>query len=84
MPAHVTSLSVNQTVTGSTAFGELVLYRGDLPSAPNASSISYHAGVSRANNGILELSQDGSGTFKVYNNSTGTVHFILDVSGYFQ
>ena len=84
LPAAATSLSVNQTVTGSTASGELVLYRGDLPSAPDTSSISYHAGVSRANNGILELAQDGSGTFKVYNRSTGMVHFILDVSGYFQ
>ena len=84
LPADATSLSVNQTITGSTSSGELVLYRGDLPSAPNTSSISYHPAESRANNGLLELSQDGSGTFKVYNNSTGMVHFILDVSGYFQ
>ena len=27
---------------------------------------------------------DGSGTFRVWNNSTGPAHFILDVNGYFQ
>lgn len=84
LPAPATSLSVNQTVTGATAFGELVLFRADLPSVPNTSSISFHIEGSRANNGILELARDGSGTFKVHNNSTGMVHFILDVSGYFQ
>jgi hypothetical protein len=30
------------------------------------------------------LALDGSGTFKVFNNSAGTVHFILDAFGYFQ
>ncbi len=84
LPSSARSLSVNQTVTGQTAPGELVLYRGDLLSAPNASSITFQAGKTRANNAILELARDGSGTFKVFNDSSGTVHFILDVNGVFQ
>lgn len=84
LPSSARSLSVNQTVTGQTASGELVLYRGDLSATPTASSISFQAGKTRANNGILDLAHDGSGTFKVFNNSTGSVHFILDVNGYFQ
>lgn len=78
------SLSVNQTVTAPSANGELVLFRGDLASVPITSSISYQAGRTRANNGILELSRNGDGTFKVHNRSTGLVHFILDVNGWFQ
>ncbi len=84
LPASAKAISVNQTVTGQTANGELLLYRGDIAVAPTASSISFAVGKTRANNGILELARDGSGTFKVFNNSTGTVHFILDVNGYFQ
>lgn len=84
LPSSARSLSVNQTVTGQTASGELVLYRGDLSATPTASSITFQAGKTRANNGILDLARDGSGTFKVFNNSTGSVHFILDVNGCFQ
>jgi hypothetical protein len=84
LPASAKAISVNQTVTGQTADGDLVLYRGDLSSAPGTSSIIYAAGKTRANNGILELARDGSGTFKVFNNSPGMVDFILDVNGYFQ
>jgi hypothetical protein len=64
--------------------GKLVLYRGDLSATPTASSITFAVGKTRANNGILDLARDGGGTFKVFNNSTGSVHFILDVNGYFQ
>ncbi|HYN42266.1 MAG TPA: hypothetical protein VE129_10845 [Thermoanaerobaculia bacterium] len=62
----------------------LVLYRGDLASPPITSNLSYRTGKTRANNGILELSRDGDGTFKVENRSTGTVHFVFDVNGTFE
>jgi hypothetical protein len=84
LPLGARSLSVNQTVTGPTAAGELLLYRADLSPAPTASSLSFRAGITRANDGILELAHDASGTFKVSNSSPGTVHLILDVNGYFQ
>jgi hypothetical protein len=84
VPAGSIVLSVNQTVTGQTAAGDLVLFRGDRGAAPGASSIAFRPGVTRASNGMLELALDGSRTFKVFNNSAGSVHLILDVNGYFQ
>jgi hypothetical protein len=84
VPASAKTLSVNQTVTGPSMAGDLVLYRGDLTSVPTTSSLSFRAGITRANNGMLDLAHDGSGTFKVSNSSAGTVHFILDLNGYFQ
>jgi hypothetical protein len=80
----VRSLAVKQTVTAPSADGEIVLFRGDLSATPITSSLSYRAGMTRANNGILELSSSGDGTIKVHNRSTGSVNFILDVTGAFQ
>uniref|UniRef100_UPI003221B239 hypothetical protein n=1 Tax=Microbacterium sp. TaxID=51671 RepID=UPI003221B239 len=78
------SISVNQTVADAATDGELVLYRGDLDAPPPSSSISFRAGRTRANNGILELSRTGDGSFKVTNRSAGSVHLILDVNGVFR
>jgi hypothetical protein len=36
------------------------------------------------NNAVLALATDGSGTIKARNGTSGTVHLILDVCGYFQ
>ena len=33
---------------------------------------------------VLPLSTDGTGSIKVFNDSLGTVHFILDANGYFR
>lgn len=84
LPSTARALSVNQTVTAQTASGELVLFRGDLVAPPEVGNVSYGTGKTRANNGVLELSRSGDGTFNVHNRSTGPVHFILDVSGLFQ
>ncbi len=81
----VRSLSVNQTV--ASADGRRRARRSSAAiSRPyrSTSNISYRAGKTRANNGILELSRSGDGTFKVTNRSTGTVDFILDVNGVFE
>ncbi len=78
------SLSVNQTVTQPAAAGDLVVYRGDLTTAPVTSNVSFGAGKTRANNGILEISRDGMQAIRIRNRSAGTVHFILDVNGYFE
>jgi hypothetical protein len=42
------------------------------------------AGELRANNALLLLAGDGSGTVNIYLGSSGSSHFLLDVSGYFQ
>ena len=84
IPASARALSVNVTVTQPEASGTFVLYRGDLGSVPEASTISFPAGRTRANNSILALDLHGGQTIRVLNDSTGPAHFILDVSGYFE
>lgn len=83
IPATAKALSGNYTITGATGTGELRVFPGNgVPVV--ASAIFYRAGRVLANNGNLTLSTDGNGTFGVTNVSTGAVHFILDVTGYFQ
>ena len=82
IPATAKAISVSLTMTQGTAAGNLRIYPGDGSPATNA--ISYTMGQTRTNNAILELAGDGSGTIGVYANSTGSVHFILDVYGYFE
>jgi len=48
-----------------------------------ASTINFSAGQTRANNAILPLALDGTG-LKFKGGSTGSLHFILDVNGYFK
>jgi len=77
-----TALSVNATVTGAGAAGELILFPGDLSSPPAVGTVSFQANQTRANNAILKL--PANGLFNVFKNSPGPVHFILDVNGAFQ
>jgi hypothetical protein len=75
-------VTVNVTVTGSTAPGFLVLYAGGT-SAPGTSSIEFRTGQSRANNATVELG--GAGDILVTSGvAGGTAHAILDISGYFE
>jgi uncharacterized repeat protein (TIGR01451 family) len=82
VPSTATAVSVNLTVVGPTAVGNLTVYRGDAASAPLASSINFTSSMTRANNAIVSLATDGSVKVKV--NSIGAVHFVLDVNGYFE
>lgn len=84
IPAGATAISVNVAVTGAVEGGFLLVYAGDEFQRPTAGTISFSAGQTRANNGIVTLARDGSGTIKVYAGTSGTVEFILDVSGYFR
>jgi len=82
VPATARSVSVNATITAPSAAGSLSLYPAGIP-LPNASTINYRPGQTRANNAILTLGSVGD--FNVYcGQASGTVHFILDVSGYLQ
>ena len=83
IPMTATSLSVNVTVTEPAAAGSLTAYPGDV-AVPVASTISFRAGQTRANNAFLKLSGNGSGTVGIFNDAAGPVHVIVDVNGYFQ
>ena len=83
VPGTAAALSVNVTVVDPAASGSLVLYPGDQP-VPVASTVSFRTGRTRANNAIIKIAADGSGTLGVSNGAAGPVQFIVDVNGYFE
>jgi plastocyanin len=83
IPAGATAVAVNIAVTQPTnGPGFLTLYPAGT-ARPLFAAINYAAGQTRANNAILPLG--ALGDISVYcAQGGGTVHFILDVTGYFQ
>src|SRR5512140_2171470 len=84
VPVTARTVSANVTVTNAGAGGALVLYPADLPAAPNASTLSFRAGQTRANNALVLLASDGSGAFRITSSAAGTVDVIVDVNGWFE
>jgi hypothetical protein len=83
VPSTAKALAVNVTITQALSGGYVRIYPGDqLP--PVTSTINFPSDQTRANNAIVPLAFDSSGTVKVQAGTAGTVHFILDVMGYFQ
>src|SRR6185369_6690482 len=85
IPATARAIAVNLTVVQPSAAGYLALHAGDI--APDTtSSLNFSTGQTLANNAIVPLAFDGSGTLAVTPlvGGNGTVHLILDVSGYFE
>ncbi|MEO8504912.1 MAG: hypothetical protein ABI609_13525 [Acidobacteriota bacterium] len=80
----IRSLAFNVTVVSPTASGFLQLYPGNL-GVPATSAISFAAGKTRANNGVLSLATNAAGTFTIRSGlpSGQTVHVIVDLAGYF-
>jgi hypothetical protein len=83
IPSTAITVAVNATAVGSATQGYLTLYPGDAAGPPLTSTINFIAGKTRANNAIVRLATNG-GTIAVKNGSAGSVHFVLDVNGYFQ
>jgi hypothetical protein len=81
VPATAKAVSVNVTVTGPTGSGDLRLYPSGT-TLPLVSAINYAAGRTRANSAVVAL---GTGALTARcDQAVGTVHFILDVNGYFE
>jgi hypothetical protein len=81
LPANARAAAFNVTVASATTDGYLTIYPSD-SSRPVASTINFRANQTRANNAILRLGSGGHLT--VYCGiPTGTVDFVLDVTGYF-
>jgi hypothetical protein len=76
------AISVNLTVVGGAVEGDLQVLGGHLTSS-TTSSIWIPISRARANNALVQLSTDSLQTISVINTSTGSVHFILDINGYF-
>jgi hypothetical protein len=82
IPSTAKAVSLNIAVTGSTVAGNLRLHAGGTP-VPLISSINYTSGQTRSNNAVVPLSALGEIAAFV-GQVSGTVHFILDVNGYFE
>jgi uncharacterized protein YodC (DUF2158 family) len=86
IPADAKVAAVNLTVTQPTAAGTVELYRGD-GTAAGVADLDFASGQTRANNAVVALAFDGSGTLNALltTATTGqTSHLILDLNGYFK
>lgn len=85
VPAHASEVSVNLTAINPTSAVSIGLYPSTL--APNGASAIADAGAGmvRANNAVVALGLDGSGTLTAVPTFTGggQTDFVLDVNGYF-
>ncbi len=82
IPPTATAISVNIAVTAASADGNVRIHPGGTP-VPLISSINYVAGQTRSNNAIVVLNANGELAVSAVQ-ASGTVHFILDVNGYFE
>ncbi|MFL6200302.1 MAG: hypothetical protein ACJ76J_14065, partial [Thermoanaerobaculia bacterium] len=85
IPLSAVTLVANVAVVGPTSSGLLTFYPGN-QTVPPTSTINFQAGQTRSNNALLLLAPDQAGTLGIYSLLTGggTVHVIVDVSGYFE
>ena len=66
-----------------TASGSLDVYpTGTSPTATG--TLNFRAGRTRANNSFLTLGAGGEVSVRTTLSGAGTVHFVLDVSGYYR
>ncbi len=82
IPATAQAAAFNFTVVGPTIGGDLRIFPGGA-ALPTVSTINYKAGQTRANNAILLLGPTGDITVRV-DQASGSVHLIIDVTGYFE
>lgn len=83
LPSTARAVVRNVTAVAPASQGSLALGPGDLP-LPGTSAVSFRPGRTIANNGFDRLATDGSCRLAVRNDSTGSVHAVVDVSGYFE
>jgi aldose sugar dehydrogenase len=81
VPPTARAVSVNVTVVQPAADGFLSIFPG-AGATPTSSIINFRSGQIRANNALPLLG--AAGDVVVRNGSTGTLHFLLDVDGYFE
>ncbi|MFL6201019.1 MAG: ELWxxDGT repeat protein, partial [Thermoanaerobaculia bacterium] len=84
IPASAKAVAANVTVTGATGAGYIALHpAGVPPSVPVTSNANFLAGQVRANNAQLPLA-GGQVDARATVVGGGTVHLILDVTGYYE
>jgi Tol biopolymer transport system component len=85
VPSSARAVAVNVTVLQAQGPGRLTLHPGNL-STPTTSTINFQPGQTLANNALLALASNGEGTLGILPVVTGggTVHVIVDISGWFE
>ncbi len=82
IPLAASAVAFNFTITQPTALGALRIVPAGV-GLPLVSVMNWRPGQTRANNAIVSLGPVGDIVAHV-DQSSGTVHFIIDVNGYFQ
>ncbi len=82
VPSTAQAVVFNLTVTQPTNLGDLRAFAAG-STLPLASTVNWRAGQTRANNAVITLGPNGDIVIHV-DQTTGTVDFIADVSGYFE
>lgn len=80
IPSTASALSVNLTVTDTTASGYLTTYPAN-QTRPTTSNINWAQGETIAASQVITLSQTGA--VSIYNGSSGYADLIIDAYGYF-
>jgi hypothetical protein len=85
IPLSARAVSINVTVTQPTGAGLVSLVPGAC-TPPTLGTLNFAVNQTRANNAVLALAADGSGTLSANAAiaGNGTVHLLIDVDGYFQ
>jgi hypothetical protein len=83
VPADAAAISVNDTGVSTEAEGALRVIARHLTSTLT-SSLSIPLSQACANSGIVELSNDGLQKISVIKSRAGSIHFIMDINGYFR
>jgi hypothetical protein len=81
--ATAVAVSANVTGVAPQAPGDLVFFPAGT-GVPNASTLSFRAGRTRANNAQVRLSSDGTGRATVRNRSSGPLDLVVDVNGFYE
>ena len=81
IPEGARAVAFNFTVTQPNRAGDLRVFPG-AANPPIVSSLNWRPGETRANNAVLQLGADGEITTRV-DQDGGSVHFVVDVTGYF-
>jgi hypothetical protein len=83
IPADAVAVSLNVTAVSPPAEGFITLFPGD-GQLPPTSTLNLVAGKTRANNAVLGLATDASGTLaaQAFLSNGGEVDLLVDVNGY--
>ena len=83
IPSDAVAVSLNVTAVGPSAEGFITLYPGN-GQLPPTSTLNLVAGKTRANNAVLGLATDASGTLQAqaFLSDGGHVDLLVDVNGY--